>query len=153
MLPKVSGEIDGLLPIASTVIVWHGDTDGGVRDVARGTGGGHVSWQIAHVVHMQMSKEDFVDVVQWNTEYVEPLQRPRAHVENELVTVSQFNQEAPRGLFQPRHWQLATTADDSHFVRLQFFSPGVVDVSVCHRFDWQAAFAVVFVLSGSVASA
>jgi len=50
------------------------------------------------------------------------------HVKNELVTVTQLNQEAGGGLLEPRHRYPGSAGDDAHLVGLQLFSTGVVDV-------------------------
>ena len=77
---------------------------------------------------MRVREEDLVQIVQWNAESIDPLQRSVAHVEDKLVTVAQFDHEAGGGLLEPRHWHTCAAGDDTHFVRGQRLGAGVVDV-------------------------
>jgi hypothetical protein len=75
-----------------------------------------------------MCDEDLVQIVERNTERVDPLQRSVAHIEDELIAVSQLDQEAGGSLLEPRHRHTGAKGDDAHLVGLQLFRAGVVDV-------------------------
>jgi hypothetical protein len=77
---------------------------------------------------MRVRDEDLVQVVQWNAESMDPLERSVAHIEDELVSVPQLDQEAGGSLLEPRHRHTGAECDDAHLVVLQLFRAGVVDV-------------------------
>ena len=51
-------------------------------------------------------------------------------VEQELLSVAQFHQEASGRLAAPSRWHAGPTSDDSDFVRLQWFRAWIVNVAI-----------------------
>ncbi len=75
--------------------------------------------EVTRVVHVKMREEDLVEEVQRYPERVDPLQRAGPHVEDELVTVAQLDQEAGCRLLEPRHRHAGATGDNAHLVGIQ----------------------------------
>ena len=80
------------------------------------------------MVHMQVREEEFVEVVRRNAQAHEPVYRAGAHVEDELVAIAQFDQEAGGGLLEPRHGHAGTAGDHPHLVGGQCLGARVVDI-------------------------
>jgi hypothetical protein len=52
------------------------------------------------------------------------MHRAGSHVKDEIVTVSEFDEEGGGGLLEPRHRHPAADANDAHLVGLQSLRAG-----------------------------
>ena len=83
-----------------------------------------------------MAKEDLVELIERNTQGHDALDGSLAHVEDELVTVTELDKVARRRLLGSRHGHTGSQGDHPHLVGLEFLRPGVIDVT--HRIRLRA---------------
>jgi len=87
------------------------------------------------VVDVQVAQEDLVQIVVRDLLRGQPFVAPATEVEEELVPVAQFDQEACGSLLWPGAGHPRPQGDDSHLVRSEVLGSRVVDVSVRKRLD------------------
>ena len=68
------------------------------------------------MIQVEVTQEDLIQLVQWNTKCRKALIRAFAHIKDKLVAVPQFNQETGCCLLEAWSWHTRTTGYNSHLI-------------------------------------
>jgi len=55
------------------------------------------------MIQLQVGEEDLVGIIKWNPQGIDAFHRAGAHIENQLLSITQFNQKTSRRLLESRH--------------------------------------------------
>jgi len=87
------------------------------------------------MVAVKIADKDLVEIVERDRQGGQALERTAADVENELVAIAKFHEEAGSGLFGARTWHAGSAGRHPHLVRREGLGAGKIDITVGKRFD------------------